>query len=95
MNPNPDTKGIVRKWSPEDARCDIYNACPGVTTEQIDMVLGALQRTLASRARTKIVGFGVYEWKRWRNRIPTGKFVDSWRMAFKPSRYAPKYQGAK
>lgn len=91
MNKEPDTTGISRYWKAgEDARVDIHAVCH-VEPDVIDGVISALQKVVTSRKRTKIVGFGVFEWKPWRNRIPTGRFVETWRLSFKPCRYAGKY----
>lgn len=95
MNIEPDTSGISRYWkSGEDNRVDIHAVCQ-VEPDIIDDVISAIQKVVTSRRRTKIVGFGVFEWKPWRNRIPTGRFVDTWRLSFKPCRYAKKFKGGK
>ena len=93
MNANPDLTGISRYWKDgEDDRVVIHAACQ-VPPDTIDDVLSAIQKVVTSRRRTKIVGFGVFEWKPWRNRIPTGRFVKTWRLSFKPCRYAGKFKG--
>lgn len=93
MNSKPDTSGIERRWKPgEDDRCEV-RLRSAVKAKQVDKVLDALWQTITSRRRTKIVGIGVFEWKPWRRRIPTGRMVETWRLAFKPSRYVEKYKG--
>lgn len=93
MNAKPDTSGIDRRWKTgEDDRCEVHLRS-AVKAKQVDKVLDALWQTIVSRRRTKIVGIGVFEWKPWRRRIPTGRMVETWRLAFKPSRYIEKYKG--
>lgn len=96
MNLNADTSGIERRWRPgEDDRVALAKYS-GLTRRQTDAALAGLWRLLVSKRRTKFVGWGVFEWKPWRNRIPTGRFVETWRLAFKPCRYVPlKYKGEK
>lgn len=61
----------------------------------VDSFLGALMSVVKRRRRTKFVGFGVFEWKPWESRIPTGEFVKTWRLVFKPGRYVKgKYNGS-
>jgi len=89
-------KGIEKRWIPGEDDRILLASCSGLKPPQVDAALEGLWRVLVSRPRTKFVGFGVFEWKRWRNRIPTGKFVETWRLAFRPCRYAPlKYKGGK
>lgn len=95
MNAKPDTTGISRYWKAgEDDRVLLKGRLPGMSKPAIDRVLAAIMETVCSRRRTKIVGWGVFEWKRWNNRIPTGEFVETWRLSFKPGRYVKgKYDG--
>lgn len=80
-------KGISKRWVPgRDARVDIREAS-GLSRVAVDKVLDALWRHVVSNPRTKIVGIGVFEWRRWRHPIPTGRMVETWRLAFKPSQY--------
>lgn len=96
MNDKPDTKGIERRWVPGEDDRALLATYSGLRPRQVDDALDGLWRLLASRPRTKFVGFGVFEWKRWCNRIPTGRKVSTWRLAFKPSRYVPcKYKGGR
>lgn len=93
MNPNPRTAGISKYWKAgEDDRCLLAESC-GLEPGQIDAVLLGLGGLLATRRRTKLVGFGVFEWLPWRRRIPTGRVVETWKLAFRPSRYARKFKG--
>lgn len=93
MNSSPDTSGIRKRWVPgEDDRVDLKRNS-GLSPAQVDRALAGLWKTILSKPRTKIVGFGTFEWKFWRRRIPTGRMVETWRLAFKPSRYAKKYGG--
>lgn len=91
MNRNPETSGISRYWKAgEDDRVGVRERC-GLGRKTVDAVLDALIGMVFSRRRTKIVGFGAFEWRRLRGkRIPTGQTVDTWRLAFKPGRYAKK-----
>ena len=96
MNARPDTTGIDRHWVPGEDDRVLLALYSGLKPRQVDKARDGLERLLVSRSRTKFVGFGAFEWKRWRNRIPTGKFVDAWRLAFRPSRHNPrKYKGGK
>ena len=86
MNNKPNISGITRYWKPgEDDRILIMQESE-VSRGTVDRVLNAFQRVIFSRPQTKIVGFGKFSWKRWHNRIPTGEFVETWRLAFKPSK---------
>lgn len=99
MNRNPDCSGISRYWKPgEDDRCALHAAVrrrlgPATPRYQVDAFLDSLWEVLSGRRRTKFVGVGAFEWRPWRKRIPTGRMVETWRLAFKPSRYAEKYKG--
>jgi hypothetical protein len=93
VNRRPDTSGIDRHWKEgEDDRVLVGRLC-GHSRRTVDSVLEALRRVIASSRRTKIVGFGVFEWKPWNNRLPTGMRVETWRLSFKPCRYREKYNG--
>ena len=98
-NRNPRQDGITKYWKPgEDDRPALlkYLRLDGgrrAGRGHVDGFLSGLWRMLSSRRRTKFVGFGVFEWKPYRRRLPTGKTVETWRLAFKPSRYARKYGG--
>ena len=96
MKAKTDMSGIERRWVPgEDDRVWLAQYS-GLSRKQTDKALAGLWQLLVSKPRTKFVGFGTFEWKRWRNRIPTGRFVETWRLAFRPCRYAPeKYKGEK
>lgn len=95
MKAKTDMSGIERRWVPgEDDRVWLSHYS-GLTRKQTDRALTGLWQLLVSKPRTKFVGFGTFEWKRWHNRIPTGEFVETWRLAFKPSRYVKKYNGEK
>ena len=89
-----DTSGIERRWvAGEDDRIWL-SRYSGLSKAQTDRALNGLWKLLVSKPRTKFVGFGVFEWRPWRNRIPTGEFIETWRLAFRPSRYAKtKYKG--
>ena len=92
-NRNPNTSGLERRWKPgEDDRVDLRDGC-GVPRSHVDAVIDALQDLLLSRRRVKIVGFGSFEWKPWNNRLPTGARASSWRLVFRPSKYARRYNG--
>lgn len=96
MNTRPDTTGIEKRWVPGEDDRPLLASYSGLKPRQVDKALDGLWRLLVSRPRTKFVGFGVFEWKRWRNRIPTGRFVETWRLAFRPSRCNPlKYRKGK
>lgn len=43
----------------------------------------ALRDTIVSRRRTELRGLGVFEWKPCRKKIPTGTYVNSWRLVFR------------
>lgn len=61
---------------------------------KVDGFLDALMHVVKRRRRTKFVGVGVFEWKPWESRIPTGERVSTWRLTFKPGRYVRgKYNG--
>ena len=94
MKTKTDRSGIEKRWvAGEDDRVWLAKYS-GLTRSQTDRALEGLWRLLVSKPRTKFVGFGAFEWKPWRNRIPTGKFVETWRLAFRPCRYASrKYKG--
>lgn len=93
-NHNPVQTGITKYWvAGEDDRCALRQA-----TKQprrlIDLMLDGLWTLISTRRRTKFVGFGVFEWRPYRRRLPTGKMVETWRLTFKPSRYVSKrYKG--
>lgn len=91
MNRKPNTQGISRRWVPgEDDRVLVAEAT-GLGERTVDRFFDGLWRVLSTQRRTKIVGFGVFEWKRWRNRLPTGRMSDVMRLVFKPSRYTKRY----
>lgn len=99
-NRNPRQTGITKYWKPgEDDRGELLSLVrlePGTrraTRGHVDGFLRSLWSMLGSRRRTKFVGFGVFEWKPYRRRLPTGRMVETWRLAFKPSRYTEKYDG--
>lgn len=92
MNRNPEIRGIMKYWKPgEDDRVLLKDR--GLPRRYVDLFLDALWRVVSTRRRTKFVGFGAFEWRPWRKRLPTGKMVETWRLAFKPGRYLPKYKG--
>lgn len=100
MNAKPNTEGINRYWKKgEDDRVALAakmkaNPRDEDTRKTIDGFLDALMALVKSRRRTKFVGFGVFEWKPWNNRIPSGERVKTWRLTFKPGRYVKgKYNG--
>ena len=93
MNRRPDQSGITKYWRVgEDDRCDLRQRT-ALSDSVVDRMLKGLWETIRSRRRTKFVGFGVFEWRPYRRRLPTGRMVETWRLAFKPSRYAEKYKG--
>ena len=93
MNRTPNTSGITGYWKPgEDDRCVVRDEC-GLDGSIVDAVLDALHRVVVRQRRTKIVGFGVFEWKTWNNRLPTGRHVATWSLSFKSCRYRGKYVG--
>lgn len=93
MNPNPDISGITKRWvdGEDDRKALLLETM--MSEWRVDRFLDGLWRLLSSRRRTKFVGFGVFEWKPWRRRLPTGKMAETWRLVFKPSRYARRYHG--
>lgn len=98
----PNTEGISRYWKKgEDDRAvllrEMYGATPDPADKpQVDQFLAALLNVVKRRRRTKFVGIGVFEWKPWNNRLPTGERVKTWRLTFKPSRYVKgKYHGSR
>ena len=101
MNRKPNMSGIDRYWKKdEDSRMDLARRMfggkefPPDYREQVDRFLDSLMSLVKSRRRTKFVGFGSFEWHPWKNRIPTGRMVETWRLAFKPGRYVKgKYDG--
>lgn len=95
MNGNPNTLGISKYWKPgEDDRCALMGATR-VGRDRVDAFLRGLWRIVSARRRTKFVGFGVFEWKPYRRRLPTGTMIETWRLVFKPSRYVKRYNGGK
>lgn len=93
MNRNPNTAGISRYWKPgEDDRRALMDATR-FGRDCVDVFLRGLWRVVSGRRRTKFVGFGVFEWHPWRNRLPTGRVVKAWRLSFKPSKYVRRYKG--
>lgn len=100
MKKTPNMSGIDRRWNPaEDDRrlleakllergFDSYEL-----RGKIDCFLDALIDVVNSNKRVKLVGVGTFQWMPWRNRIPTGKIVETWHLAFKPCRYRGKYNG--
>lgn len=93
MNRNPNTAGITKYWvKGSDDRGLLMKSC-GCSAEATDRFLDGLWRLLTRRRRTKFVGVGVFEWRPWRNRLPSGRMVETWRLAFRPSRYAKRYGG--
>lgn len=101
-NRHPNMSGIDRHWRRgEDARVLVAEAMradprdPRVR-ESVDSVVSALLDTVMSNRRVKVVGFGVFNWIKWRNRVPTGETVDTWRLTFKLARKLKgKYKGGK
>lgn len=98
----PDTTGISKYWKKgEDDRAVLLKEMYGPTTDpsdkaRVDQFLTALLNVVKRRKRTKFVGVGVFEWKQWKNRIPTGEYVETWRLTFKPGRYVKgKYHGSR
>ena len=89
-----NTDGITKRWvDGEDDRALLAAKVPLSTRASTDLFLDGLWELVASRRRTKFVGFGVFEWHPWRNRLPTGKVVKAWRLSFKPSKYVRRYKG--
>ena len=93
MNRKPDMSGISRYWKPDEDDRVWLARYGGLTREQTDNALKGLWKLILSKPRTKFVGFGTFEWRPWRRRIPTGRMVDTWRLAFKPSRYVKRFGG--
>lgn len=91
MNKHPDTSGIERRWKDEDARRKLARALlmdPDNLTSRrsVDGMMSSLEDVIRSHRRSLFVGFGVFEWRKWKNRTPTGKRVEVWRLTFKPAR---------
>ena len=85
--------GITKRWvDGEDDRTLLAEKLP-YSSVFTDRFLDALWELVSSRRRTKFVGFGVFEWHPWRNRLPTGRVVKAWRLSFKPSKYVRRYKG--
>ena len=102
MNVDPNTSGITKYWrdGADDRRLVLDELSLGsggrrVGRGHVDELLRALWAVVSRRRRTKLVGFGVFEWRPWRRRLPTGRMVETWRLAFKPSRYAKRYKGGR
>lgn len=94
MNRHPKTQGITGRWMKGlDNRVELQWFAGMAPRRRVDGFLEGLWRLVASRRRTKFVGFGVFEWRPYRKRLPTGRTVETWRLAFKPSRYAKRYKG--
>ena len=53
--------------------------------------LRALAETVGSRKRTVLKGLGVFEWKPWNRRIPTGRTVSSQHLFFALTRSKRNY----
>lgn len=88
-----DTSGLTKRWvDGEDDRALLASKLP-CGSMYTDAFLDALWELVSSRRRTKFVGFGVFEWHPWRNRLPTDKVVKAWRLSFKPSKYVRRYRG--
>jgi len=92
-NRDPRQDGITKYWKPGEDDRELLRLRMGAAREHVDGFLEGLWGLLRSRRRTKFVGFGVFEWRPYRRRLPTGRMVETWRLAFKPSRYAGKYGG--
>lgn len=89
-----DTSGLSKRWVDGEDDRRLLQVKTGLVGEwRIDRFLDGLWRLVSSRRRTKFVGFGVFEWHPWRNRLPTGRVVKAWRLSFKPSKYARRYNG--
>lgn len=85
-------QNIDKRWKKNDGRTRLaellmLNPDNGGSRQKVDSFLDALLRLVRTRRRTMLVGFGVFEWRRWKHPIPTGKTVETWRLAFKPSKY--------
>lgn len=95
MNRNPDTSGIDRRWKTGDGRVRLaellfLNPESGCARQRVDVVLDALKALVWGQKRTVIVGFGTFEWRKWRGNTPTAKKIETWRLAFKPGQYNRK-----
>lgn len=88
-----NTDGITKRWVDGEDDRRWLQVETGLGEWRIDRFLDGLWKLVASRRRTKFVGFGVFEWHPWRNRLPTGRVVKAWRLSFKPSKYARRYKG--
>lgn len=99
-NRNPNTSGITKRWQPGyDARCllekRLLSRCfdPHDIRWKINTFLEELMDVIVHNRRTRIVGFGVFEWKPWNGRLPTGERVSTWSLTFKPCRHKERYNG--
>lgn len=93
MNHSPDTSGIRQMWAPgRDARVELAKAS-GLPRAVVDRALAGLWNVVSSRRRSVFVGIGAFEWRPWKRPLPTGRKVRTWRLAFKPSRYAERWHG--
>ena len=94
MNLDPSIRGITKYWrAGADDRALLAKAAGGLPGRYVDAFLAGLWELVSRRRRTKLVGFGVFEWRPWRRRLPTGRKVSTWRLVFKPSRYSRRYDG--
>lgn len=92
-NRNPRQSGITKYWRVGyDDRC-VLQQVTRQPKERIDTFMDGLWAVISTQRRTRFVGFGVFEWKPYRRRLPTGRMVETWRLAFKPGRYLEKYNG--
>lgn len=92
-NRDPQQAGITKYWRVGyDDRC-VLRRVTRQSKERIDRLLDGLWKVISTRRRTKIVGFGVFEWRPYRRRLPTGVMIETWRLTFKPGRYLDKYHG--
>jgi hypothetical protein len=96
-NKKPNTSGITRYWAPgHDARCLLEDellarGCePDGLKERIDGFLDALMAVVGGNRRSVFVGVGAFAWSPWTARLPDGRRVETWHLAFKPSRYVEK-----
>lgn len=85
-------ENIDKRWKDGDGRLRLaellmLNTDSGCARQKVDTFLDALLELVRTRKRTMIVGFGAFEWRRWKHPIPTGRKVETWRLAFKPSKY--------
>ena len=92
MNRKPNTSGIDKRWKEGDGRVRLaellfLNPDSGHARAKVDGFLEAFRKLVWGRRRTVIVGFGTFEWRKWKNRIPTGERVETWRLAFKPGQH--------